>query len=74
MTLLGIVLAYLAHLDEVSGVGEGHWLVKAMSEGFPHEGAWCHVVSADAAMDVEEQLPPSFGVTHRWSTLEVLWP
>ena len=45
-------------LDEVSGIGEGGQLVEAVSEGFPHEGVWHHMVSVDAAMDIENQLPP----------------
>jgi hypothetical protein len=53
VTLLGIVLASLARLDVVSGDGEGGRPVEAMTEGM-----WRHVVPADAAVDVKEQLPP----------------
>jgi hypothetical protein len=54
VTLLGIVLAPLARLDEVSSVDEGSRPVETMSEGVPHEGVQPHVVGADATMDVEE--------------------
>ena len=58
VTLLGIVLAALARLDEVLGVGEGGRPVEAMPEGLSHEGSWRRVVPIDATVDVEEQLPP----------------
>ena len=35
-------------------------LQEAMSEGLPHEGAWPHMVGADAAMDVVESFPSLF--------------
>ena len=56
MTLLGIVLASLAGLEEVSGIGEGGWPVEDMPDIFPHEGPWRRMVPVDAAVDVEEQL------------------
>ena len=58
VTLLGIVLIALAHLDDVPSIGEGGRLVEAMPEGLSHEGSWRHVVPTDAVVDVEEQLPP----------------
>jgi len=54
LTLLGIVLAPLACLDEVSSVGEGSRPVEAMFKSLPHEGAWPRVVGVDATVDVEE--------------------
>ena len=60
MVLLGVVLAPHACLDEVSGIGEGGWLVEAMPKGFSHEGPWRRVVPRNASEDVEEQLPPFF--------------
>ena len=54
LTLLGIVLAPLARLDEVLSVDEGSRPVEAMFKSLPHEGAWPRVVGVDATVDVEE--------------------
>ena len=53
VSLLGVVLAALACLDEVLGVGEGGSLIEAVPKGLPHEGPWHRVVPADAAVDVK---------------------
>lgn len=52
VVLLGIVLAPVAHLDDVPGIGEGYRLVEAMPEGLPNEGTQSSVMRADASMDV----------------------
>lgn len=70
MVLLGVVLAFFACPNEVLGVGEGHRLVEAMSEGFPYEGPRGNMVHVDVSMNVEEQLLPHF----RGNTSEVEMP
>ena len=60
MVLLGVVLAPLACLDEISGIDEGGWPVEVVPEGLSHLGPWRCVVSVDASMDVKEHLSPFF--------------
>jgi len=57
VALLGVVLASLARLDEVSGIGMGGRPITAVSKGLSHELLW---MSTNADVDVEEQLPPIF--------------
>jgi len=53
VTLLGIVLAPLACLDEIPHIGEGGWPVEVVPRGFSHEGPWHRLVPVDDAVDVE---------------------
>ena len=51
-----IELATLAGLYDVGGVGDRSGLVKALSKRVAHEGTWRGVVTADASVDVTDQL------------------
>jgi hypothetical protein len=54
--LPGVELAALAGLHNISGVGDRSGLVKALSKRVAHEGTRRGVVTADASVDVTNQL------------------
>ena len=56
MCLPGIELATLTGPHNVSGVGDRSGPVKALSKRVAHEGTWRGVVTADASVDVTDQL------------------
>ena len=55
--LAGIELATLAGPHDVGGVGDCGGPVKALSERVSLEGTWRSMVTANAGMDVPDQLP-----------------
>src|SRR6185437_10558807 len=54
--LPGVELATLAGSHDVGGVGDRGGPVKALTKRITHEGARCGVVTADASVDVTDQL------------------
>ena len=56
MHLSSVKLATLAGPHDVGGVGDCGGPVKALPKRVTHEGARCGVVTADASVDVPDQL------------------
>ena len=56
MGLLGVKLAALAGPHDVGGVGDRGGPVKALPKRVTNEGARCGMVTADAGVDVPDQL------------------
>ena len=54
--LPGIELAALVGPHDVGGIGDRGWPVKALLKCVPHKGAWRGVVTADASVDITDQL------------------
>ena len=53
---LAVELAALTGPHNIGGVGDRGGLVKALPKCVAHEGARCSVVTADAGVDVTDQL------------------
>ena len=56
MCLPGVELAALADSHYLCDIGNCGWPVETLSKRVAHEGAWCGVVTADADVDVPDQL------------------